>query len=170
MSAGNILLYCLRAGIFASVLCVLYALCSLLKKRKPQIRRMLCIAYLAALVQITVLRGGVDWQGVLSGGRQARLIPFETMRQLLSQGDLWDLCYNVIGNLIWFVPLGCILRKRRGYAALLCGALLSMGIELFQYLLMTGVTDVDDVILNAVGAYLGWALCRLGWRLKGARD
>ena len=45
--------------------------------------------------------------------------------------------------------------------ALLAGAGTSVCIELMQYLLMTGVTDVDDVLLNALGALLGWSLARL---------
>lgn len=164
MSIAGVALYCLRAGIFAGELCALYALYCLLRKKRCSLRRLLGVGYLAALVQITVLRGGVDWQRVFSGGRQARLLPFATIAELVRQGDMWNLCYNVIGNLIWFVPLGCLLRKRRGSVALSYGALLSACIELSQYLLRTGVSDVDDVILNAAGAYLGWAICH--WRHK----
>ena len=50
---------------------------------------------------------------------------------------------------------------------LLSGAGLSICIELMQYLLMTGVTDVDDVLLNALGALLGWGLARLWQRRRG---
>ena len=67
----------------------------------------------------------------------------------------------MVGNLIWFVPLGVRLRRKKALVSLLAGAGASVCIELMQYLLMTGVTDVDDVLLNALGARLGWALARL---------
>lgn len=160
MSFRGILLYSLRAGGFAAVICAAYALICRLRGKAVGWKRLLAVAYIAALVQITVLRGGVDWPRVFAGGREARLIPFATMAMLLG-GGAWNLIYNVAGNLIWFVPLGFILCGRRGWQVLLCGAALSACIELSQYLLMTGVTDIDDVILNALGAWLGREICRI---------
>lgn len=158
MSLTSIALYCLRAAGLAAFASAVYLLLCRLRRQKIIIKRLLTIAYLAALIQITVLRGGINWENVISGGRTARLIPFSTMLELL-HGDLWDLIYNVVGNLIWFVPLGVLLRRRRGWMVLACGAALSACIEFSQYVLMTGVTDIDDLILNAVGAWLGWAIC-----------
>ena len=60
-------------------------------------------------------------------------------------------------------------RERSAWAALLAGAGLSAAIELMQYLLMTGVTDVDDVLMNVLGALTGWLLARLWRRLRGGR-
>ena len=70
MSLRGIALYCWRAGAFAAAVCGLYALICLLRRRKPGLKRLVCIAYMAALVQITVLRGGVDFSSVLAGGRE----------------------------------------------------------------------------------------------------
>ena len=161
MSIGGIAQYCLRAGTFAAVVCAAYALICLLRGRVLRLRRLLGIAYLAALLQITVIRGGVDWAQVLTATHNApRLLPLRTTLEELRAGA-WPLIYHVVGNLVWFVPLGALLRKKNALAALLAGAGASICIELMQYLLMTGVTDVDDVLLNALGALLGWALARL---------
>ena len=166
MSLRGIALYSLRAGIFAAAICALYALICLLRRRRPGLKRLLGIAYIAALVQITVLRGGVNWQAVLHEGRQLpQLLPFGTTLALLG-GGTWNFIYNTLGNLLWFVPLGMLLAKRRGYQALLAGALVSACIETGQYILMTGQSDIDDVIINALGTLLGWAMLRLWRRLR----
>ena len=79
MSISGILIYCLRAATFAAVICAAYALICLLRKRRLRTKRLAGLAYLAALVQITVLRGGVDWAQVLTATRDApRLLPLRT--------------------------------------------------------------------------------------------
>ena len=161
MSLTGILIYCLRAASFAAVVCALYALVCWLRGRKLRPGRLVALAYLAALVQITVIRGGVNWAQVLTATRNApRLLPLRTTLEELCAGA-WPLIYHVVGNLVWFVPLGALLRKKNVLVALLAGVGASVCIELMQYLLMTGVTDVDDVLLNALGTLLGWALARL---------
>ena len=161
MSLTGILIYCLRAASFAAVVCGLYALINWLRGRRVRPGRLVALAYLAALLQITVIRGGVDWTQVMTATRDApRLVPLQTTLEELRAGA-WPLIYHVVGNLAWFVPLGALLRKRNALIALLAGAGTSACIELMQYLLMTGVTDVDDVLLNALGALLGWSLARL---------
>ena len=161
MSLTGILIYCLRAATFAAVVCGLYALVCWLRGRKLRPGRLVALAYLAALVQITVIRGGVDWAQLMTATRnEPRLVPLRTTLEELRAGA-WPLIYHVVGNLAWFVPLGVLLRRKNALAALLAGAGASVCIELMQYLLMTGVTDVDDVLLNALGTLLGWALARL---------
>ena len=161
MSLTGILIYCLRAASFAAVVCGLYALVCWLRGRKLRPGRLVALAYLAALVQITVIRGGVNWAQLMTATRDApRLLPLRTTLEELCAGA-WPLIYHVVGNLVWFVPLGALLRKKNVLVALLAGVGASVCIELMQYLLMTGVTDVDDVLLNALGTLLGWALARL---------
>ena len=161
MSLTGILIYCLRAATFAAAVCALFAIFCWLWGRKLRPGRLAALAYLAALFQITVLRGGVDWAQVTAGTRDLpRLIPLETTLGELRAGA-WQLIYHTLGNLAWFVPLGVLLRKKSALTALLTGAVVSAFIELMQYLLMTGVTDVDDVLLNALGTLLGWSLARL---------
>ena len=163
MSIRGIALYTSRALIFAAVVCALYALICRLLRRELRWGWIARIAYLAALIEITVLRGGVDWGQVFAGGRPLpQLIPLHTTILEL-RGGVWRFIYHTIGNLIWFVPLGWMLRGKRPWTALLAGAALSAFIEIMQYLLMTGTTDVDDILLNALGALLGWGIGRL-WK------
>lgn len=156
MGLRGILVYSLRAAVFAAAAGVVYALYCRLLRRKFRLERLLGVMYIAALVQITVLRGGVDWLRVLHEARPfPQFIPLKTTLQEAESG-LWPLIYHTLGNIGWFAPLGVILRRRGVCRVVLRSALFSAGIELAQYILMTGMTDIDDVILNTLGALVGW--------------
>ena len=83
---------------------------------------------------------------------------------------------NAAGNLALFIPLGFLMplvwRRLRFRDGILIAIGCSVGIELLQYLSrMVGskrLADVNDVILNVVGACLGLALgMLLRWRPGG---
>ena len=76
-------------------------------------------------------------------------------------------------NLLLFVPLGAALpflcREADDWRRVLCaGASLSLLIELSQ-LLNNRSADVDDILLNTVGALAGYGLYRLVYRLAEGR-
>lgn len=166
MNLKGILLYCLRAGSFALVICAVYMLACRLRRKRPGLGRLAAVAYFAALFHITVLRGGIEWKNLLQPGQSVLLLPFATTFGLLDDG-LWQLIYNIVGNLIWFVPLGIILRRRRWMQVLAWGAGISACIEAMQFLLRTGITDIDDTIFNALGALIGWGICRINKKKCG---
>ena len=104
-------------------------------------------------------------------------LPYIFPRLNVNLIPLWDITSGVRAylinsglNILLFVPLGFILpllwkefRSRR--AMCLTGFLLSLGIELAQ-LLNYRVSDVDDLIMNTLGAFLGYALLMLLSRKK----
>jgi glycopeptide antibiotics resistance protein len=77
---------------------------------------------------------------------------------------------QLVGNVVLFVPLGFLLpvlsaRCRRLVATAVVALVVSIGIELLQLAMLLSLiseraVDVDDVILNATGAVLGY----LAWR------
>jgi glycopeptide antibiotics resistance protein len=85
---------------------------------------------------------------------------------------------NARGNVLLFFPLGILLplvwRRLRFRQGLLIAIALSCSIELAQYVSWAWVhrtADVNDVILNSVGACLGLALVsvpRLRWGIRPA--
>ena len=64
-------------------------------------------------------------------------------------------------NVLLFLPLGVMLplfwmRYRDGKNAVLAGLSLSLGVELSQ--LFSGITDIDDLIANTAGTFLGYLI------------
>ena len=73
---------------------------------------------------------------------------------------------NVLGNLFLFVPLGilvpCLYKKMSSFSrTVLVGFLISLAIELTQLVTPGRVTDVDDLIVNTLGAAVGYFIYAL---------
>lgn len=174
MSPETLYFYTRRAFLFALAVSVVYGVLRLLVlriKKRVWNRRdaliLLLVFYLAALLQITVIRSGPDWQALQSGNvwRQVILTPLQSARELYEDG-LWYVCVEVIGNIGGFVLMGilpplCFPRFARLRWILATSAGVSLFIELMQFLLATGVTDVDDVLFNTLGGLCGYGLLRL---------
>lgn len=122
--------------------------------------------YLAVLLRLTVFRNGCFSHGLFSG--RVVWAPFVYLFELLEKGNVRYFLYLFVGNLVWFVPLGILLRllglswKR----TLLWGFGLSVLIEATQFFLGCGVTEVEDVILNTCGTAIGCGLVALFRRRK----
>ena len=92
------------------------------------------------------------------------LTPFYMFRIYKASYGLGDLMYiiiNFLGNMAVFIPMGLfpalLFREARCYRSALVGCGLSVFIEVSQYFLMRQ-TDIDDVILNTMGALWGYWL------------
>ena len=127
-------------------------------KRYNKIITVLFVFYLAAVLRITVFRSTFTLQHLCQNGKII-LTVFETYRSLLRQGDWFSFTYLFVGNIIWFVPFGMYLQYMRKpknlFYTALCGFLFSLLIETLQYVFGTGFSEVDDLILNTFGVWLG---------------
>lgn len=135
----------------------------------------LFVIYLLLLFTLTVFREGyfpwdfqIHWQRPLSVINFNPLI--ETVK-LLHGRSLLDFFYNSIGNLVWFIPWGILfplVQKKQVHfpQTFISGLLLSLVIETLQFFLITGVTDIDDVIFNTLGAMIGYAILRFITRIR----
>lgn len=77
-----------------------------------------------------------------------------------------DLFYkNVVGNVIIFFPYGIFIsyftKARNIVLPLLLSFILSVSIELTQLIIAGRVFDIDDIVLNIIGALLGYLFYRL---------
>ena len=164
MPYAMILRYSLSALKFALVAAAAWLALRFIRRRdrlgKGDLIRLFTVGYLAALVQIIGLRLGLVSYRPLGG--ELRLRPFFTALEQWHMGP-GRFIYHTVGNLLWFLPLGALLARRRPRVcwrqALLAGAGLSLALEALQLLLGSGVSDVDDILLNALGTLLGYALC-----------
>ncbi|MCM1064765.1 MAG: VanZ family protein [Eubacterium sp.] len=128
------------------------------RTKKKHAIAILFLSYLAVLLRITVFRSGFGTHGfcrdgVVNPDLFAEYIP------LIRTHD-WDrFLYLFAGNIVWFMPLGVYVRYRRAERGVLRAAVfgfaLSLLIEAMQYVFGTGISELDDLILNTAGAALG---------------
>ncbi len=115
------------------------------------------VSYLLVLLCITVFRSGFGSYSLFSG--TIVWVPFVSLFEIL-QRDAAHFIYLFAGNLIWFVPFGLLLPPLTGCRAVtvLLAFLLSLVIETLQFVFGTGVSEVEDFILNTLGAAVGYSL------------
>lgn len=58
-------------------------------------------------------------------------------------------------NVLFFVPIGYLIGKKKKIISALFILLLCLSIESIQYIFSLGIFDIDDIILNTVGFYIG---------------
>ncbi|WP_458354153.1 VanZ family protein [Peribacillus frigoritolerans] len=92
------------------------------------------------------------------------LIPFSTILSYLSN-EMNGLVsfYNLSANVGLFIPFGLYLLSREGQELsakrkFIYPLLSISGIEICQFVFRCGSLDVDDLILNMIGVYLGYFL------------
>ena len=98
------------------------------------------------------------------------LIPFETVKLFINgyfnnKLTLLDMLGNIFGNLAAFMPFAFFMPLifkgiNRWYK--LMGVVLPsvIAVELLQLIFLTGSSDIDDVILNSIGALVMYALLK----------
>jgi glycopeptide antibiotics resistance protein len=118
-----------------------------------------------------------EWgRSILGGDYRYNLVPFQEIRRYLHfAGRIGEVrvLLNLAGNVIGFMPFGVLLpvlrisdRKTGFFKTALLGMELSFCIEITQLVLRAGSCDVDDVILNTIGACMGYGLYRCAVRMK----
>lgn len=75
-----------------------------------------------------------------------------------------DIIRIVLGNIVMFIPfgfLGWVFPQLKDLKNLLFSFMSAIIIaEALQYFTRMGIFEVDDIILNTLGVYLGWLICR----------
>ena len=116
--------------------------------------RVAALVFIAALVVVTLLP--IAWFGGLEDSPGGKLV-------------------DLFGNVLLFAPLGFLLPLlvpaiRRWWQVLAVGAGISLLIELYQLTWpLVRNASVDDLLMNALGALLGFAALQLtGYRCRGS--
>ena len=134
--------------------------CSLSRVRCLTVLLALFVIYFMMLFKITIFRDSNP------GGQGVNLVPFITITEyfrFVLRGNTIIGISNLAGNFMIFVPLGymsaLLFPKMRKVARILALSIaFSLTIEVGQYILACGSTDIDDVILNVLGGLTGyWA-------------
>ena len=96
------------------------------------------------------------------------LIPFKTICRyfvnMSNQSFLFEAVKNLAGNIILFIPLGMIPQiwksQQRFTRYFLTVAVVIICVEVTQLFTLLGACDIDDLILNLLGATAGFFLDR----------
>lgn len=136
---------------------------------------LLFFMFLSGLFALTLTPAGF-WGAILAGKRFRLPLPFQGGINLLPlrrsvqllryyvRNGLWAAVWiNFPGNIIMFMPVGffagLLSDKPRWWKGTLLTAGVSLFIEIFQLFISRG-TDVDDLILNTLGGFLGHVVFR----------
>lgn len=118
-----------------------------------------------AVTLLAILFGTLDiYMRAESMNTAYNLVPFRTIAEFV--GAYWDgsirrwvVVENLVGNLILFAPFGAILpfylkefRKTKWFLVALFSGLIVT--EVLQHVTSRGCMDIDDVILNSIGAII----------------
>ncbi|AZN42639.1 VanZ family protein [Paenibacillus albus] len=129
------------------------------------------ICYLILLTKILIL-SRVSLADLFDGQRTVvrsiNLIPFHSISEFVagSSANLKRFAFgNVAGNIFIFIPFGVYLsvlkRNKSVIHNLLFIGIVSICVEIIQGLLGIGTADIDDVILNGLGGWIGIAVYKL---------
>lgn len=134
--------------------------------------KLLFAVYLALLLRLIVFRMSLpemklvldSWTGevIRQGLDRANFQPFRTIDMYVRYWSRGIRSFeNLIGNILVFVPMGYLLPRifhRAGNVliCMFCGLAVILGIELFQMVTSFGAFDVDDIILNGLGLFIGY--------------
>lgn len=111
-----------------------------------------------------MFRSSFTLQNLCQNGRLI-LTLFEGYIDLIRRGDWFAFTYLFVGNIVWFVPFGMYLQymgiSKKLVRTAFYGFLFSLLIEALQYVFGTGFSELDDLVLNTLGAWLGGGVVRL---------
>lgn len=132
---------------------------------KKSIGVILFIAYIIVLLYFTIFSESLGRTGDNTELRY-NLILFTEIRRFWNyreQLGMWACFMNIFGNVIAFMPCGylvpAIVSGRRSFAdAVFAGFMVSFIIECTQLVFRVGSFDVDDLLLNTIGAATGYII------------
>ena len=131
---------------------------------------LLLLAYCILLVKVMVLKdvpliriGPIMLNFGGTQGGTPNFIPLKTiLPYLMGENGFMIGALNIIGNIALLVPFGFLLSlviaKLKWKHVLLFSILSGSLIEITQVLLHVGIFDIDDVILNGLGVWVGYWL------------
>ena len=155
-----------------------------MQKRKQQkdYLRILFAVYILFVIKVIIFKYPMEqlqaimdtWQKsvILEGLGTANFTPFKTIKMYIDYSYKLNSVENLAGNIVVFVPLGFLIpivfdRSRKFWAVILNSFVFVLGIEVFQLFSAFGAFDVDDIMLNCLGAAIGYGCCRAMYMLRG---
>ena len=122
--------------------------------RQHNLTNILFIGYTLILVWILLFKMSFSLDELYKS-RSINIIPF--MGSVIVNGRIY--ISEIINNIIVFVPVGiyiCMLKENWSILRKISvGFFISLGIEVLQFILAIGATDITDLIGNTLGGIIG---------------
>lgn len=150
------------------IIVVVYSVITIfiIRKRNLDVRKVMITSFLVfsiiAILLITVFPRYIGFPGP----RVLNIMPLIGMYDIMFHSvDIFVPIRNIGFNILLFVPFGFFLSSRKSLfhhvtmkVIVVQGILFSVSIEAVQYIIFPSgrSADIDDVILNVVGTYLGY--------------
>lgn len=155
----------------------------MIKGRTPSkvLLKLLFAVYILAVIKVIIFKYPLEqlraiaaaWQRsvILEGLGTANFVPFKTIKMYIEYAHKLNSVENLAGNILVFVPLGFLLPllsdEMRKFSVVLINAFtFVLGIEVFQLFSAFGAFDVDDIMLNCLGAAIGYGCYRAVYLLR----
>lgn len=88
----------------------------------------------------------------------------EIYKEIIEKGS-FHIHPEILMNVLVFVPLGLLVcsafKSVRWWQTLMIGCGMSVSIELLQYILKRGTTEIGDVLHNTLGCLIGYGIYKL---------
>lgn len=156
------LIYRIPMSFVPLIIVIMVILWTVIMRFKPQkydkaaklfSRIMLCVSVIG-IVYITLARSGTH-------SREVYLMPFHILSEAVGETDFYR---SMLMNIFLFVPFGLfapfslsdkLKTNRKILLTVFAAVLLSVAVEILQYLFCKGRSETDDVLCNAFGALIG---------------
>lgn len=158
-------------GVIVSLLFVIISLLRKTSKYKV-IVGCIFIVYLSIVASITlfpiIYQEKIEYYGDTTW---FNFIPFKSIIGMFEYGINLTTIVQILGNILMTVPFGVfvmlLLSKTNSIKLLLLALSFSISIELLQLIIGVGIdnmyrtVDIDDVILNIIGVYVGYLFYKI---------
>jgi len=136
--------------------------------QKKVLGRFSCLGYFTLMFYVVFLSND-RWNKNLLFDERLHVIPFYSkIKYLSTDHSLIELCtfyIDIIGNILMFIPLPFyvffILGRTNFRNVIVIAFLTSFLIEFIQFSFHLGVADIDDLLLNTLGAIIGLTTIKL---------
>ena len=141
-----------------------------MKGKATTVWRIVLAAYSLLMIWLLFFREGYDPTLPYMDQLKFNLTPFATISRYVqhltwaNRQDLWgSAAVNLLGNIIMFIPLGFFLPRvvpalGKFWRTVLVTVLIITAVELAQLFTLLGSCDIDDLILNVMGAAIGYGI------------
>ncbi|MPQ43877.1 VanZ family protein, partial [Clostridium tarantellae] len=104
----------------------------------------IAILYIGTMILLLFARFKID--------RGFNLNPVQAFYTLHNKRDMM----YFIGNIVFFMPIGYMLRKDNIFKVIILSISLELNIELLQYVFKRGYFDLSDIFINMIGIFIAY--------------